>query len=193
MQTKCTLPPAVINLRRVWESKKIEMRFNQTGAAKELGWSQGAISHYLNNITELGPTAIVKFANFLDVDPTEIDPTIVSKLPHVRKLNITKRSGNLTQPFKSAVYDRDDIEHIYVQIDKNITIEGTNKLVLPTPQLAELAPAVLKLCKQSKFSSNSLVAVRLKAEKHLRLYRKTSAPHSDKIHTLWAVMSISYF
>jgi transcriptional regulator with XRE-family HTH domain len=57
------------------------MRFNQTGAAKELGWSQGAISHYLNNITELGPTAIVKFANFLDVDPTEIDPTIVSSCP----------------------------------------------------------------------------------------------------------------
>ncbi len=189
MQSKPTLPPAVINLRRIWESKKIEMQFNQTGAAKELGWSQGAISHYLNNITEMGPTAIVKFANFLDVDPTEIDPTIVSKLPHVRKLNITKRSDDLTKPAKSAVYDRDDIEHIYVEVGKDIKIEGTDVLVL---QATQGTTGVLKLCKQSKFSSNTLVAVRLKTEKHLRLYRKTGAPHSDKIHTLWAVMSINY-
>jgi len=71
------LPRAVNNLRAIWEKKKVEMQFTQVEAAKELGWSQGAISHYLNNITDLGPAAVIKFANFLEVDPRDIDPTVV--------------------------------------------------------------------------------------------------------------------
>ena len=70
------LPQSVKNLRKIWDAKKVQMRFTQVEAAKELGWSQGAISHYLNNITELRAPAIVKLANFLDVDPRDIDPDI---------------------------------------------------------------------------------------------------------------------
>lgn len=68
------LPLAVKNLRRIWEEKKQKFDTNQTDAAKKLGWSQGAFSQYLNNITELHVDAIIKFANFLEVDPYEIDP-----------------------------------------------------------------------------------------------------------------------
>ena len=78
---KTTTPVAVKNLRRIWESKKSDMKFTQVTAAQELGWSQGLISHYLNNITDLGPMATIKFANFLGVDPRDIDPQITDDLP----------------------------------------------------------------------------------------------------------------
>jgi len=189
MRKDVALPIAVQNLRRIWEAKKIEMQFNQTGAAIELGWSQGAISHYLNNITEMGPAAIVKFANFLDVDPTEIDPSIVAKLPKVRKISYAKISSDLTSTLKKSLYDRDDIEHIYVAIDAPLKIEGTDR-VINGREVNESMTPVLKLCKQSKYHANKLVAVRLKSEKHLRLYLKDEAPIAGKVHTLWAVMSI---
>ena len=76
MKKSSELPQAINNLRAIWEQKKIEMQFTQVEAAKELGWSQGAISHYLNNITALGPSAVIKFANFLGVDPLDIDPEV---------------------------------------------------------------------------------------------------------------------
>lgn len=189
MKKEDVLPLSVRNLRRIWEAKKIEMQFTQTGAAKELDWSQGAISHYLNNITEMGPSAIVKLANFLDVDPTEIDPSIVSKLPHVRKIKVTKKASDLTSPTKSHIYDRDDIAHIYVAIDKEILIQGTDCVI---PSQHDGFKGVLKLCKQSKYTHNHLVAVRLKTETHLRVYLKTDSPPAAKIHTLWAVMSVTY-
>lgn len=69
-----TLPPAVKNLRRIWDEKKEQFELNQTDAAAKLGWTQGAFSQYLNNITELNTDAIAKLANFLEVDPLEIDP-----------------------------------------------------------------------------------------------------------------------
>jgi predicted transcriptional regulator len=69
-----TLPKAVQNLRRIWEERKQTLEVNQTQAAEALGWTQGAFSQYLNAITELNDEAVAKFANFLEVDPSEIDP-----------------------------------------------------------------------------------------------------------------------
>lgn len=69
-----TLPKAVINLRRIWEAKKDHLEVTQAQAAQKLGWTQGAFSQYLNNITDLHPDAVAKLANFLEVDPHEIDP-----------------------------------------------------------------------------------------------------------------------
>ena len=62
------------NLRRIWNEKKDQFEINQTDAAKKLGWTQGAFSQYLNNLTELHDEAVAKLANFLEVDPLEIDP-----------------------------------------------------------------------------------------------------------------------
>tara|TARA_B100000945_G_scaffold160833_1_gene129145 strand:- start:828 stop:1451 length:624 start_codon:yes stop_codon:yes gene_type:complete len=64
------------NLKRIWENKAHEFKFTQRQAAKKLDWSQGAISQYLNGITELSPQAIVKMANFLGVAPHDIDPDL---------------------------------------------------------------------------------------------------------------------
>ena len=82
------LPLPVQNLRKIWNLKKNEIHFTQVEASKQLAWSQGAISHYLNNITELGPAAVIKFANFLNVDPTDIDPDVSDNLSHYKSYEI---------------------------------------------------------------------------------------------------------
>jgi len=64
----------VENLQKLWKKKKEAFEYTQVQAAKELGWTQGAFSQYLNNLTELNDAAIIKLANFLDVDPNQIDP-----------------------------------------------------------------------------------------------------------------------
>ena len=96
------LPQAVNNLRAIWDKKKVEMQFTQIEAAKKLGWSQGAISHYLNNITVLGPAAVVKFANFLGVDPLEIDPDIAEFLPNTQTVIATVSSSNVNKKINKS-------------------------------------------------------------------------------------------
>lgn len=73
----------VENLKKIWNRKKNEIGFIQSEAAAKLGMTQGAISQYLNEFTVLNPAAIIKFANFLSVDPREIDPDILDYLPDV--------------------------------------------------------------------------------------------------------------
>ena len=76
------------NLKRVWKAKQKELQFTQVTAARDLGWTQGAISHYLNDITEIGTPAIIKLANFLGVPATDIDPDIIDDLPDVKALEL---------------------------------------------------------------------------------------------------------
>ena len=85
--TKKDSSVAVNNLRRIWDAKKAEIGVTQNQAAKELGWTQGAVAQYLNNITELNTTAIIKLANFLGVDPREIDPQAGDELPNYVTFN----------------------------------------------------------------------------------------------------------
>ena len=65
MTTKKDSSVAANNLRKIWDLRKSEIGITQTEAAKQLGWTQGALAQYLNNITELNPPAITKLANFL--------------------------------------------------------------------------------------------------------------------------------
>tara|TARA_R100000541_G_scaffold43307_1_gene50594 strand:+ start:1262 stop:1858 length:597 start_codon:yes stop_codon:yes gene_type:complete len=96
----------VTNLRRIWNVRKKEMEITQVEAAKKLNWTQGAFSQYLNAITEMSPTTIIKLANFLDVDPTEIDPLILQSLPNVHKTPIVFAVDNPNQKLnKTALWD----------------------------------------------------------------------------------------
>lgn len=81
MTTKKESSAAVNNLRRIWDAKKAEIGVTQSEAAKELGWTQGAVAQYLNNITELNASATIKLANFLGVDPRDINPTAIDEFP----------------------------------------------------------------------------------------------------------------
>ena len=101
--TSDTTPTAVKNLRRIWEAKKSDMKFTQVTAAQELGWSQGLISHYLNNITDLGPLATIKFANFLGVDPRDIDPEIVDDLPKTKGHHFKYIANDMTKVISKTI------------------------------------------------------------------------------------------
>lgn len=81
MTTKKESSVAVNNLRRIWDAKKAEIGVTQTEAARKLGWTQGAVAQYLNNITELNASATIKLANFLGVDPRDINPYATNEFP----------------------------------------------------------------------------------------------------------------
>ena len=82
------LPIPVQNLRRIWEAKKANENVTQNDAAKALGWTQSAFSHYIVDIISLNPQAIYKLADYLGVDPREIDPDIGNDLPGLLNVDI---------------------------------------------------------------------------------------------------------
>ena len=111
---------AANNLRKIWDLRKSEIGITQTEAAKQLGWTQGALAQYLNNITELNPPAITKLANFLGVDPREIDSSVnftdypqYLSFPTGRNSKITI---DLARKWKATVHD-----------DGSITLTSTKK------------------------------------------------------------------
>lgn len=105
------LPEAVLNLRRIWNEKKHELKINQRDAAQALGWTQGAFSQYLNNITSLNPSAVLKLANFFDIDPLEIEPNLYDKTRE-RDLRVLDSLKELTFTFPSE-------KAVAVQLERN--------------------------------------------------------------------------
>ncbi len=60
----------------LWNTAKEGRGFTQEEATSEFGWSQGAISGYLNAHIALGVTATFKFALFLRCSPRDIRPDL---------------------------------------------------------------------------------------------------------------------
>jgi len=180
------LPNPVNNLRAIWEQKKVEMQFTQVEAAKELGWSQGAISHYLNNITSLGPSAVIKFANFLGVDPLDIDPQVREFLPNVRTRVIRYDINNLSKTINEKVYDRNPPSAFWVK---------THPRAFKNLESA-VAPILLKLdqkwhtnvCPAKDFPDAKAFLIQLKGEKRAYVYRSDDLPPADKIQKKYAVL-----
>lgn len=164
------------------------MRFTQVEAAKQLGWSQGAISHYLNNITELGPQAIVKLANFLDVDPREIDPDIEPHLPSIVRYSIAYDASDMSKRLNEKLLTRSDESSIIVKC-------GADKY----PFLYQAAGGMMgswdchaRLVPVSQMKNPRAFAVRLKGKKNLRFYPPNKVPASSKIHAMWSVVAFYY-
>ena len=185
------IPIANRNLRRIWEVKKGVRGFIQVDAAAELGWTQSGLSHYLNGITEINAPAAIKLANFLNVDPIEIDPNIESSLPNVRKVSISYTSDNATNKQYKTMYIRDDIDSFYVEIVGDRHLENHPDVVLIN-SLEKSITGFAVCCLPELYKENTLVAVRLKKEKILRFYLKAETPPSDSIGTIWAVISMNY-
>ena len=168
------------------------MQFTQIQAAKNLEWSQGAISHYLNNITELNPAAVVKFANFLDVDPIEIDPEIEDHLPHVQTLNLTYASSDMSKPLNKMLRVRKNDISTYVKISPSNNISTDEfEVVIPETEHAMLT-GVAQLCTVQNHPRAKIFAVRKKGEKRLRFYLKENIPSDAEITKVWAVVSFLF-
>ena len=181
------LPLSVRNLRKIWDAKKVQMRFTQVEAAKELGWSQGAISHYLNNITELRAPAIVKLANFLEVDPRDIDPDIEDSLPSIEKKIITFNALDMTKRINETLLSRRADSSILVKIPKQKPFEKHfTRRAIYSDCYARLVPP-------SELKNPKIFAARLKGKKSLSFFLPEDLPPSSQIHTLWSVVSYSYY
>ena len=181
------LPLSVRNLRKIWDAKKVQMRFTQVEAAKELGWSQGAISHYLNNITELRAPAIVKLANFLEVDPRDIDPDIERDLPSIQKYTIAFNALDMTKRIDETLLSRRADSSILVKIPKQKPYQKHF-----TPDTIYL-DCYVRLVSPSELRNPKSFAARLKGEKSLSFYLPEDLPPASQIHTLWSVVNYSYY
>lgn len=181
------LPLSVRNLRKIWDAKKVQMRFTQVEAAKKLGWSQGAISHYLNNITELRAPAIVKLANFLDVDPRDIDPNIEDSLPSIEKITVAFNALDMTKRINETLLSRRADSSILVKIPKQKPYEKhfTTDTIY--------SDCYVRLVPLSELKNPKSFAARLKGEKSLSFFLPENLPPSSQIHTLWSVVSYSYY
>lgn len=181
------LPLSVRNLRKIWETKKLEMRFTQVEAAKKLGWSQGAISHYLNNITELRAPAIVKLANFLDIDPRDIDPDIEDSLPSVKKITVAYDATDMSKRIDKTLFSRRDNFSILVKIPLAPPYENW---YIPDTLYNQ---CYVRLVPTSELKNPKSYAARLKKEKKLTFFAPNKLPSLSKIHTLWSVVGYYYY
>lgn len=184
------LPQAVSNLRAIWDRKKVEMKFTQVEAAVKLGWSQGAVSHYLNNITELGPAAVVKFANFLGVDPLDIDPEVIAHLPDTRALKITRNSSDFNKTIEETYY------HTEYKTDFRITVDpgtllyemGYSSLGVDFTQHGETCIATL--CEVWEAPRSSYFIIQKKGEREAHFYHYLSLPDVSKVESIYAVCEV---
>ena len=179
-------PVAVQNLRNIWNKKKVEMQFTQVEAAQILGWSQGAISHYLNNITELGPAAVVKFANFLSVDPLDIDPSVEGFLPNIRTRIIKYDASNLSTAMNEKFYDKNPESAFWVRI------EGETWTDLTGDQEKSIggAPWHIRVCPVKDFPNARLFLVQLKGKKEAKLFRMQALPKAESIRKKYSILEL---
>lgn len=186
MKKSSELPQAINNLRAIWEQKKIEMQFTQVEAAKELGWSQGAISHYLNNITALGPSAVIKFANFLGVDPLDIDPEVKGFLPNVRTRVIRYDCDNLSRTIDTKLYDRNPKSSFWVKTHPR-AFKYLEKLIanIVLPINTDWHTNV---CPVKDYPEARAFLIQLKGEKRAFVYRKNDLPPANQIAKKFAVL-----
>ena len=149
---------AANNLRRIWESKKRELNVTQADAAQKLGWTQGAFSQYLNNITELSPQAVIKLANFLEIDPELIDPTVTPYTPCFSNKDVKYEWSSATKAEKGSSVNLDNhVDSFCIRVDAAL-----NNIIPKDALLVVCEESKLKTVKRS--TSNELVwAVKMKA------------------------------
>jgi len=189
-----TTPVAVKNLRRIWEAKKSDMKFTQVTAAQELGWSQGLISHYLNNITDLGPLATIKFANFLGVDPREIDPEIVEDLPRTKNHLVKYLASDMTHIVRKNIAMTTPEDSFMVELTADTMFNGLalSQLLGGAPDgfFDAIGTLRARLAPLRSYPNPKWVAFTPKGEKVLQITPK-SIYKSSKTHT--KVFGVIYF
>lgn len=191
MSEKQRAPVAVENLRRIWELKKSEMQITQAQAAKKLGWTQGAFSQYLNNLTTLNPSAVIKLANFLGVDPQEIEPNINDYLPHVLKVQIRYAASNPQKRIRdSYAYLDTSPDYFFVLVDENI------KGAPPVPygstiRCTEYKPTK-KIMRSTKIPKLHFLILRENEEK-LEYVSELDAPPSKHLQIKWLIHGFTIY
>ena len=178
------------NLRRIWERKKSEMQFTQVKAAKTLGWTQGAISQYLNNITEMGPQAVIKMANFLDVSPVEIDPTIISQLPNIRRLETYYKWSDATRKkIATSQYTAYSEHSFLIEIDgTTFTALGQDWSTVPGSYLE-----VVEMKHLDRIIKPKVIVVKERGSKGFTIYPFDQLPPSGQVLKKFALLAVRFY
>lgn len=192
MKTKERLPVAVTNLRKIWDQKKHEMQVTQIEAAAKLGWTQGAFSQYLNGITELGPSAVIKLANFLSVDPTDIDPNIADGLPHVKRVDVRYTISNANKILnESSGYNLLIGDHIFrIKVDKDL---GTEPFLIQKGTMITVVAenALDYLPKNTDFEPYYIVQQKKKVE--FEMFPASKLPPKSVIKKKYILLSVNLY
>jgi len=142
----------VKNLKRIWNQRKRELGLTQVGAAKELGWTQGALSQYLNNLTELRPSATIKLANYLSVPASDIDPNIHKHMPNYVSIRVKHRNLStkiLKQVSTEAMSVISNKDVFVIEINEDTEMFGNNRLLYQNTRLVCSDTKALQQSKQS--------------------------------------------
>lgn len=194
-KAKKGLPIAVTNLRKIWDQKKHQLEITQVEAAEKLGWTQGAFSQYLNGITELGPTATIKLANFLGVDPEEIDPAIHDDLPGIHRVPV-RYDINSTK----AVNDRyahvtmsDDL--FRVQIKPEFCTDSIRKRfpLLSKSSCQLICADVSKAYRPRSTDNEPLYLICQKGKTRFDIVEESQLPSSNKLSKKFTIVGLAYY
>lgn len=149
-------------LRQVWTRKKGDLGLTQTRIAEKLDMSQSAFSQYLHGYVPTNTDLITRIASILDVDPRDIDPSVVvSSAPRLTLASRTlalrgglmgdlKQSGEMvdvvinseipTDHLSVVVVDTDHYapryftgEHLVIQLIKSTDIQEGDELLVQWP------------------------------------------------------------
>jgi|SRR5690554_352498 len=149
-------------LRQVWLRKKGDLGLTQTQIAEKLDMSQSAFSQYLHGYVPTNTDLIVRIASIMDVDPRDIDPSVVvSSAPRLTLASRTlalrgglmgdlKRTEQTmevavnrelpTDQLSIVVMDTDHYapryfigEHLIIQLVKPININEGDELLVQWP------------------------------------------------------------
>ena len=110
------------------------MQINQQDAAKDLGWTQGAFSQYLNSITKLNTAAVIKIANYLGVPASAIDPDISSKLPAIHNVKVRYQNKSTTPLKNKGVLIHTvsgSTSSMIIEITEKFSVAGTKMYAWP--------------------------------------------------------------
>lgn len=182
------LPPAVTNLKKIWDLKKKEMRFTQVEAAKDLDWTQGAISHYLNGITQLNPAAVIKFANFLGVPAVEIDPNIVEHLPNTQKIPIYGTTSNVSKRVTKNIYIKQNANTRWLEVDPKTPLFDEDG------QQGEWnMGGVVKVSPIKESPNTPYLLVEFKTSKPTGIYHRNVLPAEKNVKKMWGIDAFAFF
>lgn len=194
-KAKKGLPIAVTNLRKIWEQKKHQLELTQVEAAEKLGWTQGAFSQYLNGITELGPTATIKLANFLGVDPEEIDPAIQDELPGTHRVQILYNFHSTKVIKDQYTYQNLGSEVFRVKVNPKFV---SKKLAKQFPHITETECQLVCMDTEKKYRPRStdnepLYLICRKGESSFDIAEESQLPSANKLSKKYTILGVAYY
>ncbi len=161
-------------LKAIYESKKKELGLKQEDAAKHLKVTQSAVSQFLNAIVPLNTDTILKFAELLEVKPSDVDPGLSEKRFQAKEmLQPVPIIGTISnkQPsdyYKKLWLKKPDYHAIGFEIDEDTIDYQKNSYLILTlnKKPTKNSNVLIRLKKRSRFQTGKYLG---SEEDHLKI------------------------